>query len=123
VRVSFAGATFTEAALDGVPDRYYPDARPWGFSIGWSPTRALFAASFGPANAKSFGVGTYSCADQDATISESTARRASDCTVIIDKIVPGPSSGYVRAYGRFEATNGLTSSVRGTFLGDFEIYE
>ena len=131
LRVSFGGAAFQEKSGSTSRSTDSADEMPWTLPIGRSPAGRATYAYFGPSNAHSFEVGTYSCADRDAIIFEAdwnddgTARPprdASACSVIIDKVVRGPSDRYARAYGRFEAT-GLSSDVRGTFLADFALYE
>jgi hypothetical protein len=136
VRFAFgAETTFREAETTASRSTRPELPRPWTFGVASSPAGRSVFATFGTAGAKTFEIGTYSCADADARIYEAEwnadgtakpARDASACSIVVDRIVAGPSAKYARAYGRFEAKAGageagLSTDLRGAFLADFPI--
>jgi hypothetical protein len=134
VRVSFAGRPVSEAeqtsAYGGTLSPSLP--RPWSLGVGRSPANRAVFVYFGQVGAKQLATGTYSCADGDAMIFEAewnadgTAKPPHDaqtCSLVVDSIGPGPSKDYVQVYGHFQASaaapDGLSTDVKGTFVGDF----
>jgi hypothetical protein len=134
VRVSYAGGPASEAESTG---SYGAASRmPWAMGVGVDPAQRDVFLYFGASDAKTFDVGTYSCADGDAMIFEAQwdaqgnalpSRGARECSVVVDRIVAGPSARYARAYGRFTASaaapDGLSTDLKGAFLADFPIGE
>ena len=134
VRVAYGGGapieSQTTASYSPSPDR----PMPWALGIGRTPAGGAVFAYFGAASAKTPAVGTYACADGDATIFEGfwdaqgnalPSHAAQTCSFVIDRIVPGPSADYVRAFGRFSAAaappDGLSTDLKGAFLADFPV--
>jgi hypothetical protein len=135
VRVSFDGGAVSESAESSSYGGALSDRpRPWALGIAVSPAGRPVFLYFGASGAKQIAPGTMSCADGSASIFEAEwnsdgsakpARNARDCSLVIDAVDPGPSSDYVRVLGHFEATaaapDGLSTDLKGAFIGDFAI--
>ncbi len=132
VRVSYAGGPVIESDEIGSYGANAP--MPWEMGIGRTPAGKPVFLAFGGSRATTFQIGTYSCADGDAMIFEAEwdadghalpGGGARTCSVVIDRIIAGPSERYARAYGRFEASaaapDGLSTDLKGAFLTDFPI--
>lgn len=76
----------------------------------------------------------FTCANGDANVfsaqwnPDGTVKSnlgASECSMTVDAVEPGPSAGYLRVYGHFSAAaappSGFPTDVKGTFLADFAI--
>lgn len=126
MRVSLAGGPFTESTA--TPSMSVDRSKAAQFTIG-----GALRVDFGIAPAAQIQPGTYSCADGDAAVmlieqgadKQLVARKAVSCTVVIDEVHPAKSTSYARVYGRFEASanapDGLPSTSRGAFAGDFPL--